>query len=351
LLQARLDEFVEARSGVQVEVRVKALTGEGGMLNSLSATSAAAPLALPDLIALPRELLESAALRGLLSPYDDLSETPEEADWYPYALELAQFQNSIYGLPFAGDALIHVYRPEIIESPPRDWGAALDTGAPMVFPAVDPMAHFTLALYQAGGGSAIDDQGNPILEPEVLAEVLTFYMEAEAVGVTPFWLTQYQNDDQAWEAFLEPRSNMVVTWGSRFFQSGLEDTAAAQFPTRNGRPFTLATGWVWALATPQTENQETSIELAAHLTDSEFLAEWTQAAGYLPTDPEVLAAWPDSTLRSIFSPILASARLFPSADILASVGPPLQSAVVAVLKQEADPLSAAQTAASSIAEP
>ena len=48
----------------RVEVRLKEAAGTGGLLKSLSAASAAAPLAMPAVVALSRPDLEAAALKG-----------------------------------------------------------------------------------------------------------------------------------------------------------------------------------------------------------------------------------------------------------------------------------------------
>ena len=68
LLKARLDEFASENPDVRLEVRVKALEGAGGLLESLVAANVAAPLALPDLVLLPRPLLESAAIKRIALP-------------------------------------------------------------------------------------------------------------------------------------------------------------------------------------------------------------------------------------------------------------------------------------------
>jgi ABC-type glycerol-3-phosphate transport system substrate-binding protein len=122
-------------------------------------------------------------------------------------------------------------------------------------------------------------------------------------------------------------------------------------PTPVGQPSTLATGWVWALATPPSENQQLSVELAEFLTDSSFLFQWNQSLGYLPVRPSSLAVEPESTHGAVIERVVNSAILFPSRDILMSVGPALQEATVDVLKQQADPLTAAQLAATSLAKP
>lgn len=65
ILRQRLNEFSRRYPDVTLDVRVKAVDGPGGLLDSLTTASAAAPGALPDLVALPRELMETAALKGL----------------------------------------------------------------------------------------------------------------------------------------------------------------------------------------------------------------------------------------------------------------------------------------------
>jgi len=351
LLQERLDEFAGRRTGLSVDIRIKAVDGPGGLLDSLTAASAAAPLALPDLVALPAPLLETASLKGLIHPFDGLIETMDNPDWYDYARQLARLQNSTFGLPFAGDALVLVYRPPAVESPPVNWAQSLEANHELVFAAADPQALFTLVQYQAAGGDIQDEQGRPALETDPLVEVLTFYQSAEASGIMPFWLTQYQSDEQAWQYFIENNSDMVVTWTSRFLGAMLADTAIAAIPTPEGVPYTLSSGWVWALAAPQAERQQLGAELAEFLTDSSFMARWTQAAGYLPPRPSALKSWSSTSLQSTLEDVILSAKPYPPTDVLISIGPPLQQASIEVLKEQAEPTQAAETAVGSVSAP
>jgi len=353
LLQARLEQFAARQRGVKIEVRVKALEGPGGLLDSLSAASAAAPLALPDLVALPRPLLEAAALKGLLYPYDTLSSSLDELDWYDYARQLGRLQNSTFGLPFAGDALVLVYRPAAIAEAPRDWAAALTITQTLAFPAADEQALFTLALYQSAGGATVDEQGRPLLDAIVLTQVLTFYQKAEQSGLIPYWLTQYTSNDQVWELYQQGKVNLTAAWASRYLGQAaqLPDSAATLLPTADGVPYSLATGWAWALAAPDAERRALATQLAEFLTDSQFLANWTATAGYLPPRSSALAAWPESSLRSLTSQWVLSARLYPTSDVLASLGTPLKQATIQVLKQQSEPLDAAQEAADYLAAP
>ena len=216
VLQGRLEAFEQANPGVRVEVRIKAAHGPGGLLASLSAASVAAPVALPDVIALPRVDLESAAVKGLLVPLTELSSAVNDPDWFEYAISLGMLQEDHFGLPFAGDTLVMIYRPSQIGEPPPDFTGALLLEEALTFPAASPEALFTLALYQAAGGQTQDEDGRPILEVSALSSVLTFFQEAEIAGLTPFWLTQYDSFSAALEPFQENRAQMAVSWVSTF---------------------------------------------------------------------------------------------------------------------------------------
>lgn len=354
ILSSRLNEFVEQSSGVRVEVRLKALEGTGGLLESLAATSAAAPLALPDLIALPRPMLESAALKGLLHPYDGLSEVMTDDGWYDYARQLAYLQESLFGLPFSGDAQVLIYRPLVMDVPPADWEAAVGFGNPLAFSAADPQALFTINQYQASGGVVWDNQGRPTLDEATLAKVLTFYQQASQAGVMPLWLTQLETDEQVWQAFAEEQAPMAVAWTSSYFTraSALTfETKIAPQITADGNVYTLATGWVWALASHDPERRIQAARLAEYLVDVQFLADWNQAAGYLPPHIDSLAGWGNEQLRLLIGRISLTAQLIPSDDLLSSLGPALEEAVVLVLKQQADPQTAAKITVEEVNQP
>jgi len=358
LLQARLDEFSRTHPAVRLEVRIKAVDGPGGLSDALSAASAAAPQALPDLVALPRPALEAAALKGLLRPFDNLTHLFTSPGWYNFARQLAYVQNSTFGIPFACDALLMVYRPALVgATPPADWASAQALGLALAFPASDPQALFTLALYQASGGAIQDEQGLPMLSETHLLQVLNFYDEAGRVGLMPNWLTLYETDLQAWDAYTTDQTPMAITWVSRYLAERPANSSAAAFPTPNGEPFTLATGWVWAQPTntggqaldidagaAASLRQILSIELVEFLTEENFLAQWTAAAGYLPPHASSLAAWPDETLRHVLDQLALAARIQPTADVLTSLSLPLQQAAIDVLKQQVDPQAAARAA-------
>ena len=295
--------------------------------------------------------MEEAALKGLLHPFDGLLNITYQEDLYEYGKQLARLQNSQFGVPFAGDALVMVYHPTVLPAPPADFSAALKTNGPLAFAAADPQALVTLAFYQASGGAIQDDQGLPVLDADALENVLSFYQQGETAGLTPYWLSQFQNDDQVWEAFTSGRANLAVTWASRSLGQSLPGTAMAAIPTPNGSAFALGTGWVWAMASPYPERYSICAELAEFLSAPEFLAEWTEASGYLPLSPTALAGWESTTARQWIETNSPGIHLVPSTGVLNSLAPSLEQATLQVLRQESTPAEAALRAASRLVAP
>lgn len=350
LFRERLNEFTQQHPGIKLEVRVKALSGTGGLLDSLVTTSAAAPGAIPDVVALSREDLEAAALKGLLHTYTGSTDIQDGPDWYDYARQLAQIQSSVYGLPFAGEVGLLVYRPESIPVPPSDWSALLQNLTPMIFAAGDPDSIFTLTLYQARGGAIQDSQGQPYLEAAQLEEVLNFYAEARDLGVMPDWLVEIEDDQEAWDSFIGGAANQVFSWSSNYLSHGSTDLAITPTPTP-ASSFALARGWVWALSSTDDDRLQLSKQLAAFLSESPFLADWTQATGYLPPRPSALEAWNANPYLPILAGISTSARLQPSEDLLITLGATLRQATLSILAGESEAANAARTAADSLLKP
>ena len=147
---------------------------------------------------------------------------------------------------------------------------------------------------------------------------------------------------------------MAVTRASMYLknsQSGAADLAMAPMPILDDAPFTLASGWSWALAGQDPEKRLLSVQLAEFLVEPEFLAEWTSAAGYLPPRVDALQNWQNADLRQVVEQISYSAQLMPSLDVISTLGPALEQAVVDVLKAQNDPQTAAQEVADQVNQP
>jgi multiple sugar transport system substrate-binding protein len=351
LLRARLDEFSARRPGVEIEIRIKAQEGPGGLYDSLATASAAAPATLPDLVALPRGTLEDAVQKGLLHTYDNLTAIMEDTDWYDYARQLARVQNTTFGIPFAADFLVLGYHTEHINAPPRDIDATISTGDVLLFPAADPQALFTLLLYESAGGSLTDEQGKPNLDQQVLLQFLSNYQKAQKNAVMPYWLTQYQTYSQIWQAFTEDRSDLAIIWFSDYLNNQLDNAKIAPIPTIGGSPITLTTGWIWAFAGPEDKNISLTVELADYLSSDSFVADWASAINLIPTRQSSMNFWQNSEIRAIANQIANSGIVFPASDVLSVIEPPVYEATTQVLKDQVDPAKAAQQALDNLKNP
>jgi ABC-type glycerol-3-phosphate transport system substrate-binding protein len=340
LFLSRLDEFSSRRPQTDIQVRVKELSGEYGLLESLRTTRTAAPIIMPDLIALPRSLMEQAFLEGLVLPLDEITEVMDENDWFSYALDLARVGDQIAGIPFAGDVMVLAYKNDTEDPPPPDWDSVLTIQKALAFPASDPQALVTLALYQSLEGELVDPSGELIIGEESLLEVLTYYQQAQAANVMPYWLTQFETDQQSWQSYQDRQSTLAVTWSSTLLSSDSPNTALAALPTKDSKPFTYADGWVWCVIPSDTETEQAAVELAEFVIDETYLSIWSLESGYLPTRPSGMDSWSEVSFYSTLQQLLPSAILVPDGHILDELGPEVRDAVVAVLKDQVEPASA-----------
>lgn len=342
LLAERLDEFVARRPQTDLQVRVKSLSGEFGMLESLQLTGTTAPLLMPNLVALPRALLEDAFRYDLVVPLDEYLEDFGEGDWYEYALDLARIDDQIAGIPFAGDLMVMAYK-ENGELPPTDWSSLLGLQRALSFPASDSHSLVTLAWYQSLGGELRTEEGEPALDGDLMLEVLNFYKQAQEVNLMPYWLTQFETAEQAWASYLERQSSLSITWTSQLLGSESPNTILAAMPTKDARAFTYADGWVWVIVPSNSEDEEFALELADYLTESDFLSSWSFTGGYLPVRQTSLASWSEESYYSTLEKLLPAAVLVPDAVLESELGPPVRDAVVDVLKSQVEPEEVLET--------
>jgi ABC-type glycerol-3-phosphate transport system substrate-binding protein len=347
LLQSRLDEFSEQHPQILVVTRVKDETGPGGLLESLSSAQNAAPLALPDVALLSGSLLPMAAESGVIYAQQAFGEDLDSGDWYPFASRMSTIDGEAYGLPFAADALVTAHRSTAISQVPANWVRLMDTRIAFGFAAADSQARFTLLQLLSLAGDEGSDEFE--LSEASLIEVFDFLATGQARGVFPFWLTQYQSNEQTWQAFTEGRLPMVSTWTSQLFTNRQSEISGAPIPTQNGQPFTLVRGWAFAITTADAERAKLAVELVEFLTTPEFMAQYCAVAGLLPPRPSSLAAWTPDANQALASQIVTGAVPLPDQDTLERWGAALTPAVVALLKQEATPAEALDSVRAALA--
>jgi len=326
LLKQRLNNFEAEHPGLEIDVRIKAEDGEAGLLNSLSVTSMAAPGALPDLVALPRHALEDAAQKALVQPLGDISAEEQNSDWYPYARELAKVDGTEYGIPFAGNASVIIYRPDLVWI--KTWDDILLSEGHLIFAGADSQAELGLTLYMSAGGELLDAQGNPGLDQEILTQVLELFSKGRAAELFPDAATNLSSDDQVLQEYRARRADMAIVHFSSYNAS--QDGLVQPLMGLKEDHFTFVTGWMWALAGQNPENRQLARELAEFLTADNFLAPWIKEIDYLPTSLSTTDRSDDSPVPAV----IEAAQPIPSDDILLELGPVMQEAVTRVLSGE-----------------
>jgi len=342
LFQQRVEDFSELNPGIHINVRVKALQGPGGILETLHTSQQAAPLVMPDMVLLPRSTMEQAAKEGVINALDDYTEVDEGQDWYDFARDLSLVEEQVYGIPFAANILVFAYKSDTIESPPGDWEALLSTQKPAAFAAADPQALVTIALYESLGGSIAFLNDHYVMDKTPLQDLFEFYQRANESDVMPYWLTQFESDQSAWEAYTERQSTQVITWSANYLTSQQTNTGLDAVPTESGRPFAYATGWLWSVVSTDSSKVELALEFIEFVGEKAFLAEWNDATGYVPVRGDVLALWMERHPEiTVIEQLLPAAQAVPPQDTLSQVGPAVSDAVLAVLKDQVDPDQAA----------
>ena len=336
LLKQRLNLFETQHAGLEIEVRIKAEDGDANLLDSLSITNMAAPAALPDLIALSPADLESAARKGLLQPLDENSETLQDSNWYDYARELASFEDTLYGFPFAGDAQVLVYRPELVWI--KSWDDILLSKGLLVFAGADPQALVGLSLYVSAGGALVDDQGKPTLDEAILSRVLELFADGRAANLFLSADTNLVSDEQVLQEYRARHANLAIVHLSNQLDSA--DGLIQPLLGLDESPVSFVTGWVWALTGQNPENQQLAIDLAEYLVADEFLNAWTSEMGFLPVHPSALTE-EDVAAKAV----VESVQPAPSEEVLLALSPLMSDALVRVLNGE-DP----ETVAASVIE-
>ncbi|MFQ5921222.1 MAG: extracellular solute-binding protein [Anaerolineales bacterium] len=339
VLLERLETFQNDHPDIQVIVRTKAEKGPGGLMESLSAASRAAPATLPHLITLDPEALSTTALSGLLAPLPELG---NPSDNYAFADDTSRVDGIRYAQPFASDMETFASEMAAFEAVPLSWTDLIMDANNFIIPAADPEAIFLIAQYLSLGGEFIDR-----LDENVLAEALDFLAIAAESGNLSSASFDLSTSGETWLALQERRSEAAQAPYGAFFAShdpGMH--ALGPLPTRNGIGIALAAPWSWAVANP--EQEDLSGELIEWLTEPAFLAEWSHALGLLPTQPDVLEQWPGGPEAATASRIVSVAVAKPRGALLEAIGPPLAEAVQAVLTGRLDPEAAAAQAVADI---
>jgi ABC-type glycerol-3-phosphate transport system substrate-binding protein len=352
LLLERISRFEANHPGITVSIRIKARGGQAGMLETLSTVGAAAPGLQPDLVTLNPDLLHLAYLRGLITTLDNLYQDPVEPDWFNFAVESTRVDNHFVSVPIGAEAHAFVYRLDRYETRPDSWVSILEGSAPLVFPAGDPDAQLTLALYQASGGGFRNEENAPLLQAPMLSEILSLYASARSAGLVPSSVRELTSSEETWDLFHEGRAGIALAPVSSFLNEHNPDLEAMiPIPLTDATGLTIAETWGWSVTTQDRARQQLVLELLAWLSDPDFTGPWTEALGLLPASRTARENWQDRSRVSLANLLIPTSRGILPSQILETFGPAVQPAVLSVVDGSATADIASEEAALKINTP
>jgi len=342
LLNSQLKDFLRENPQVNLEVRVKAASGPGSILDTLSNAVGVAPEAVPSLILLSREDLIQAVNKKLVYPFEDAA-IIDESDWYEFSQEMGIMQGAAYGLPFVSNIPGLIYRGEQTIGAALEWEEIGRNFDQLIIPAGDPDAELTSSLYLSAGGVLLDQQGMATLDIITIAEVLEIFADLQGEGILLPASTEFQTDEQTWQYFIENDIEAAISSSNRVISSEL-DLNLAMLPLFKGTSYTPANGWLWCLTDPSEFNRKAAADLAEYLVLADFLDDWAPVSGYLPVRPSSLSGYSNVDFRETVSGMLLSARLQPKTQEAQRVYAEIRTAVIEVITDQSTPQEAAERA-------
>lgn len=346
ILKDRLDEFAYLNA-IELDVRIKAVSGGGGLLDALRTTRAAAPTSSPDVVALSREHLLQASMENLVFSNEGFESVMSDLDWYNFGRDAATIQGEILAVPFKGVPMGLVYQSVSQLIPSNEWADTRLNFGYFGFAADDPRATFLLTLYLSLGGQVQNEQGLTILQEAPLTAALQTLKDGLNTRHFSDLVVSMQNEGQVWEVFSTRKIDTAFLPVDIVLQ-GREATPDAPDPAFTSPSMTLTDAWVWALGSQEPQKQELAVALIAHLSETQFLAKWTEALKTIPARPSALGSWEEIALKPALEKMASGAVLYPADTIMNNLGPILRNATLLILRDNADVVETAKQAVESV---
>lgn len=297
-LVEQITAFDTSEEEVAVAVEQKRARGAGGIVDYLRSGRDVAPTILPDLVAVPTDLLPALAAENLIQPLDGRLDDEVIENLFPPALTLGQPASNLLGYPFALSTLPHLaYNSNALEGTlPLTWERLVENEDHSYVFAADGTDGALLALqfYLDAGGQLVDDDGQPTLQLDPLINALEQIESAQTRG---FFTTQSDSittTDEAWQNFLSGGGNIAQTTADYFLGQSVSGLPIAYtiIPGIDSPLTPLVDGWAWAVTTTDPQKQAQAIALIEELIATDRLAVWSRDNNVLPARRDALAAWP-----------------------------------------------------------
>jgi hypothetical protein len=325
LLIDRLDAFEIDHPGISIDLRFKNVKQKENMMDLLNTANRVAPSVLPDVILLNRSDMETAAIKGLLVPFENFPPSGEIQGIFAGFETPGKLQGSTFGIPAAGDGLFVIDKKFDGEQLPA-WKDILSSSLKIGMNLNDPNATVFIALYLSAGGELTDENGKPHIDQAIFTQLLTFIRETRIQSAFPDWSLLASDWTEVSKRFENGESDMEINWYSSTIKNGLDQYRYHALPGLSDSSATKLSGWYWSIANPALDRPSIRMELLSFLSKPVFASPWSNIAGYLPVSNQEWPIFGSSSTE--MQAVLDSAKPVPDTSIMITVGPVIRDAAI-----------------------
>ncbi|MDX2137685.1 MAG: extracellular solute-binding protein [Chloroflexota bacterium] len=282
VLSEQISSFESAYPNIEIDLRLRATMGSGGILETMRSASAVAPSALPDITLLRYSDFRAAIAAGLVPPLDEGVLIAEES-FAPSVYTMSIVDGQAYGIPAALQVLHVAYRERAV--PIESWRFAdlLDAQIPVLFPGAPAtgISPVFLLQYVTAGADTNTATALTLSEPALRA-TLRYYERAAAANLVPTDVLEYDTPERYQDALLDGTA-VVVT--SEMYLRALQenvDLATGYVPTVDGEATTLLDGWLWVVLSDNGSRRPAALEFVQWMMATERQTAYMQTIHMLP---------------------------------------------------------------------
>ena len=347
-LTQAIQSYTKEHPNVTISVRVKAITGDSNMVNTINAANHVAKPVMPTLALMSRSDMENSFQRNLLQPINT-SVFSESSSWYNYARQSSVVDNNVYGIPVFGDGLVLTYRISKIGAELGDWQDILGRGLPIGFAPYSSSSLFGTFMYLSMGGKLINDQGQPYLDQQKLTDSLNFFLNGGKNGSFPPSIAQLSEQSQVWQRFNDGTFPMIVTNFSSFRHYLSPEISAVSLPLQEGvSNYPLVNTWNMVMLETDPMVQTEALKFVEYLCNESINPDLAFSAGYLPVRVSKGELWQDAPENSIIKVMSENGSLVPNNTVANKIYMIINNAVTQVIKNQTTPEDAARDAITSL---
>lgn len=336
--------YMEEHPNVSFSLRVKALSGESSMLNSIIAADHVAKDTLPTLALMSRSDLEFSVQRGLVQPIET-SVFSDSGTWYNYARQAAVVDNTVYGIPVLGDGLVLTYRTSKIGAELGEWQDILGRGLPIGFAPSSSTSLFGPFIYLSLGGKLTNDQGQPYLDQQKLTETLNFFLTGGQNGAFPPSIAQLVDQTQVWQRFTDGTMSIIVTSFSSYRHFQTSDMSMLPLPVQSdAASYPLINTWNLVSLEDDPEIKAEAVKFAEYLSSITKNDEFSAAAGYLPVRNSEHELWKSDPQFEAVNLMNTNGVLISNNTLSNKLYPVINTAITQIIRNQATPENAAKEA-------